>query len=420
MSKPTDLWSELRRALARRKRRPTDSTEELASLGAEALEERRLLAVTALAELLSTGSAAALVGEAELGGATQSAVDSLSSEEGDLAMLYDISAAGDHAPEIVSTEPALFLVVARNDARNVGTSVRSLQFFLSDADYEPATLPPIGIAVVGLDSADGRWQFTRDFGRSWKDVGHVSDDSALLLEPDARLRFVPGESAMQASFRYRGWDLSAAAAGERVAIAASEHPTAFSREVGEAVASVWTLAAPAPATIDALGQAELSYTVAGFEEGEYLVHIDWGDGSLEEVGEVSNGSYTATHTYRETAADGLTAPLPVVVEATELISGDDVPGSTRVATLAIPQGLEVSTATWDELVHQHDDSRIADDLGEMPQMPRQFAGLSGAAALALAAIVAGDKNWRQRVEEALESPESPQRVRRLRRRGRRK
>jgi hypothetical protein len=89
-----------------------------------------------------------------------------------------------------------------------------------------------------------------------------------------------------------------------------------------------------------------------------------------------------------------------------------------VATLAVPEGVEVSPDTWNDLIGRPQDAPLADDVaGERP-MPTQYSSLSGAAALALAAIVAGDKNWRQRVEEALESPESPERVRRLRRRGR--
>lgn len=447
MSKPSDLWSELKRLLRRRKRRQRGAGGDAAPLEAELLEERRLLAVTALVDLLAAGSAdgveaEGLAGEAaELAALAQSAgvADALDAAQWEqLSRLQEMAgdelpAPSQYAPEVVSAEPALFAMVARNDFQGVGASVRSLQFNLADADYEPAEIPPIGIAVVGAQPGDGRWQFTRDFGATWDDMGPVSDRSALLLEPDARLRFVPGRSDSEALFAYRAWDLSRHQPGERVDLSAQDSGTAFSRESGVAVAQVWTLAVVDAPLIDADGRTELTFSLSGLEDGEYLVNIDWGDGKHQLFGEVGNGAHTAAHTYTLGLGGGRAAsPVPVTLEATELVSGDYDPGSTRVPTLALPADADFSLADWADALQATEtatatEATTATDGSNPPQAEMiegdsqfagQLSGLSGVAAVALAAITAGDRNWRQRVEQALESPESDRRVRRLRRRRR--
>ncbi|MGL5096179.1 MAG: hypothetical protein ACRDD1_11360, partial [Planctomycetia bacterium] len=66
-----------------------------------------------------------------------------------------------------------------------------------------------GIAVSGLTgSAFGRWQFSLNDGASWRTIGTVSSNRVLLLQPNARLRFVlnRGQNARQAVIRYNAWD----------------------------------------------------------------------------------------------------------------------------------------------------------------------------------------------------------------------
>ena len=45
-----------------------------------------------------------------------------------------------------------------------------------------------GIAITNLKSGQGKWQYRRDDGKSWHDVGKVSDQQALLLAKNDRLR----------------------------------------------------------------------------------------------------------------------------------------------------------------------------------------------------------------------------------------
>ena len=48
-----------------------------------------------------------------------------------------------------------------------------------------------GIAVTGLNSSNGTWQYSINGGSTWLAVGAVSDNSALLLRATDKLRFVP-------------------------------------------------------------------------------------------------------------------------------------------------------------------------------------------------------------------------------------
>lgn len=65
---------------------------------------------------------------------------------------------------------------------------------------------PLGIAVTGLVSAGGRWEFSAD-GTDWRPVDGVSAATALLLAPTDRLRFVPAAGFNgTAAVWFRAWD----------------------------------------------------------------------------------------------------------------------------------------------------------------------------------------------------------------------
>ena len=72
---------------------------------------------------------------------------------------------------------------------------------------------PPGLAVVGI-TGKGRWQFSRDGGRSWSDLVALSPPLARLLAPDDRVRFLPARGwAGTATLTYRLWDRSRGTAG---------------------------------------------------------------------------------------------------------------------------------------------------------------------------------------------------------------
>src|SRR5262249_26045082 len=86
-----------------------------------------------------------------------------------------------------------------------------------------------GIAVTGLTSGTGTWQYSTDNGNSWTDVGPVDDNSALLLRSSDKLRLVPdGQNATSASLTFRAWDQTSGTAGSKADVSANGGTTAYS------------------------------------------------------------------------------------------------------------------------------------------------------------------------------------------------
>jgi hypothetical protein len=67
-----------------------------------------------------------------------------------------------------------------------------------------------GIAITGLNSSNGTWQYSTDDGFHWTTFGAVSDNSATLLGTSVhdRVRFVPDgvDGTNTATLTFRGWD----------------------------------------------------------------------------------------------------------------------------------------------------------------------------------------------------------------------
>ena len=79
----------------------------------------------------------------------------------------------------------------------------------SDVDLDspiPATqAAPKPVAIIGQDAGNGTWQFL-DGGVTWRNIGPVSNTSALLITSQA-VRFVPnGHDGTTASLTLRAWD----------------------------------------------------------------------------------------------------------------------------------------------------------------------------------------------------------------------
>ncbi len=68
-----------------------------------------------------------------------------------------------------------------------------------------------GLAITGVDDANGTWEYSIDGGASWSAFGSVSNDSAVLLGSTAndRIRFVPASDySGNATIAFRAWDTS--------------------------------------------------------------------------------------------------------------------------------------------------------------------------------------------------------------------
>ena len=88
--------------------------------------------------------------------------------------------------------------------------------FLSGHVTDADTSAVQGIALTGLTSGTGTWQYSTNGGASWQNVGAVSDASALLLRSGDRVRFVPdGINGDNVSLTYHAWDQSGATVGQQ-------------------------------------------------------------------------------------------------------------------------------------------------------------------------------------------------------------
>ncbi|QBF26461.1 DUF4347 domain-containing protein [Pseudomonas tructae] len=114
------------------------------------------------------------------------------------------------APVLVPTAPVLN-GITDGQLNNAGQTVGSFLAGVSDVDTGAVS----GIAILGLNSGSGTWQYSTD-GSTWTDIGAVSASSALLLRSTDKVRLVPdGSTSTVASLTYKAWDQTGASAGQQ-------------------------------------------------------------------------------------------------------------------------------------------------------------------------------------------------------------
>jgi hypothetical protein len=139
------------------------------------------------------------------------------------SVTLNVTAVND-APVLTPASPAL-TAITEDDVNNAGQSVSSFRGVVTDVDT--GTYP--GIAITGLASGNGTWQYSTDGGTSWTAVGSVSPANALLLRDSDFIRFVPnGQNGATPAFDYRAWDGSTGSAGNKVDASSTGNATAYS------------------------------------------------------------------------------------------------------------------------------------------------------------------------------------------------
>ncbi len=141
------------------------------------------------------------------------------------------------APTLDPTGSPSFTPIDEDATNNGGTLVSDL---LSSGGstyiYDPNSGDHQGIALVGADTKHGKWQYSTD-GSTWTDTGKVNAASALLLAPDAKLRFVPSANfngTLAKAISFRAWDQSSGTNGGRASVNASAGMTPFSKALDTA------------------------------------------------------------------------------------------------------------------------------------------------------------------------------------------
>jgi hypothetical protein len=208
---------------------------------------------------LSTGTAGASADVTISGGTT-----AFSSNENNSTIV--VTAVND-APALATATPVL-PTLTEDDLANAGVQITTLLgATITDVDTGAVS----GIAITGLSSGNGTWQYSLDGGSTWSNVGTVSTSSALQLRDTDYVRFVPdGDNATTASFNYRAWDRSIGTAGTSADTTTSGGTTAFSSGVNTASvvvtavndAPILSAAAPQFPTLTEDDQSNAGQTVA--------------------------------------------------------------------------------------------------------------------------------------------------------------
>ncbi|XP_078656153.1 uncharacterized protein LOC144902533 isoform X2 [Branchiostoma floridae x Branchiostoma belcheri] len=148
------------------------------------------------------------------------------------------------APTADTSQVVTFNPIDEDVTDPAGDDITVLVSNCDDVDLTwPGTQQNIGIAVTGVDSSHGVWEYSTNNGTSWSGLGAVSSSSAVLLGEDGntgryRLRFRPDPDFSGTAFLYyRAWDLTTGSAGDTGVTATYTSPTgAFSQS--EAIASI--------------------------------------------------------------------------------------------------------------------------------------------------------------------------------------
>ena len=113
------------------------------------------------------------------------------------------------APVLNTTQPFTLTAIEEDDPGSLGSLVSNILTSNNPNAVTDVDNDFRGIAVIGIDNSNGKWQYRLNGTTTWLDFTAVSSISATLLSSDERVRFVPHPNyAGSASFTFRAWDRS--------------------------------------------------------------------------------------------------------------------------------------------------------------------------------------------------------------------
>jgi autotransporter-associated beta strand protein/VCBS repeat-containing protein len=251
------------------------------------------------------------------------------------------------APVLSAVSPAL-TAITEKETGNAGQSVASF-VGNSIADTNSGALQ--GIAITGLTTGNGVWQYRTDAGASWTDVGTVTDASALLLRATDTIRFVPnGVAGTTASITYRAWDQTSGTAGGKADTTGNGGETAFSTATD-------TASITASDVNDAPTAIQISNAAISVFDGSDAVvgslsatDIDSTSFTYSVVG-VSLGGASRSADLFNISGSNLRAASPTTLAAgtyTVVVRADDGAGGTYDQTLGIVVSDTLTVTTADD------------------------------------------------------------------------
>lgn len=195
------------------------------------------------------------------------------------------------APSLDNSED-LGMTININDFNNAGLTVAQ---WLNSAGTDPITDvdgDPEGIAIVGFTDSNGIWQVSIDGGGTWvslQNVPVVDPSNAIVVDEDARLRFVPdpGFTGDSGGLRFRAWDQSDGIANGTVFVDTTPPggATAFSPSVEEIIVRVGVTIDAQP---DAYTTGENTTLTANVLDNDTYVGVGAGSLSVFSYAPVSN------------------------------------------------------------------------------------------------------------------------------------
>src|SRR4051812_45389825 len=308
------------------------------------------------------------------------------SSSGTTTLKFTVTGLND-APVLTSTTNTLSTI--NEDAiTNSGTKVSSFLKF-TDVDSSASS----GVAITGLTSGNGQWQFSTDGRVTWTAVGTVSGNSALLLRSSDYIRFVPnGETGTTANFTYRAWDQTSGSTGTKVDASVTGGETAFSTATATASISV-TNVNDAPVGISA--------TASGTEDGGTItgqVHATDVDSTTLTYALVANsavgGTVTinaATGNYVFTPAQNFNGTASFRFTASD---GSLTSASTPVTiTIAPVNDAPVLTSTTATLASLTEDQTTNSGQTVASFLQSTDADLNALSGVAITALTSGNGQW---------------------------
>ena len=116
-----------------------------------------------------------------------------------------------HSPVLDNSGTPTLTAINQGDSASTGTLISTIIANLGGTKIVDAdTGAKQGIAITGLDTTNGTWQYTTD-GTTWINAPSVSATNALLLASDAntKIRFVPNASyngTVTNAITFKAWD----------------------------------------------------------------------------------------------------------------------------------------------------------------------------------------------------------------------
>ncbi|MBF0382365.1 MAG: pre-peptidase C-terminal domain-containing protein, partial [Magnetococcales bacterium] len=205
-------------------------------------------------------------------GETVESMDGFLTADGSFAVLVDNS--GGEGGLIVLTRDSAHSAIKADidDTSNVGMKVE--EWMGRSADLSDAEGDLLGMALTGVDESNGDWFFSLGDGGNWQSLSSVSESSALLLNGNDWVRFVPHDENAQTAgtFTYQAWDKSDEnQAGTIVDVTVNGGTTAYSADTGTAVIKV-----------NEVASARMVYDISGSGGGVVIDGFvgDWADEAL--------------------------------------------------------------------------------------------------------------------------------------------